>query len=246
MSAIASQITSLTIVYSIVYSDADQRNHQSSASLAFVWGIHRDRWIPRTKGQLRGKCFHSMTSSCIFVTHLITIIIKLEVSPFSLMLYFSVVVYQMCKAGYLLPLLCDYMMARRAYSFVSTLHLLHYHYADLSENIYPNKWNTWQIYFVDCVHKTKYILSVTCIQYAGLFFLGYPILFRQAELWRRASIWRSHRKIVIKQCSYHNNIIDIKDRLPYSKVVYPAIIVLFSCLMEVNHGVRTGPNYPFR
>ena len=38
MSAIASQITSLTIVYSIVYSDADQRKHQSSASLAFVWG----------------------------------------------------------------------------------------------------------------------------------------------------------------------------------------------------------------
>ena len=39
--AIASQITSLTIVYSIVYSDADQRKHQSSTSLAFVQGIHR-------------------------------------------------------------------------------------------------------------------------------------------------------------------------------------------------------------
>ena len=39
--AIASQITSLTIVYSTVYSDADQRKHQSSASLAFVRGIHR-------------------------------------------------------------------------------------------------------------------------------------------------------------------------------------------------------------
>ena len=64
MTTIASQITSLTVVYSIVYSDADQRKHQSSASLAFVWGIHRDRWIPRTKGQLRGKCFHLMTSSC--------------------------------------------------------------------------------------------------------------------------------------------------------------------------------------
>ena len=63
MSAIASQITSLTIVYSTVYSGADQRKHQSSASQAFVWGIHRDRWIPRTKGQLRGKCFHLMTSS---------------------------------------------------------------------------------------------------------------------------------------------------------------------------------------
>ena len=41
LGAIASQITSLTIVYSTVYSDADQRKHQSSASLAFVWGIHR-------------------------------------------------------------------------------------------------------------------------------------------------------------------------------------------------------------
>ena len=41
MGAIASQITSLTIVYSTVYSDADQRKHQSPASLAFVRGIHR-------------------------------------------------------------------------------------------------------------------------------------------------------------------------------------------------------------
>ena len=41
MGAIASQITSLTIVYSTVCSDADQRNYQSSASLTFVRGIHR-------------------------------------------------------------------------------------------------------------------------------------------------------------------------------------------------------------
>ena len=41
MNTMASQITSLTIVYSTVYSGADQRKHQSSASLAFVWGIHR-------------------------------------------------------------------------------------------------------------------------------------------------------------------------------------------------------------
>ena len=64
MTTVASQITSLTIAYSIVYSGANQRKHQSSASLAFVRGIHRDRWIPRTKGQLRGKCFHVMMSSC--------------------------------------------------------------------------------------------------------------------------------------------------------------------------------------
>ena len=41
MGTIASQITNLTIVYSTVYSDADQRKHQSSVSLAFVRGIHR-------------------------------------------------------------------------------------------------------------------------------------------------------------------------------------------------------------
>ena len=41
MGAVASQITNLTIVYLTVYSDADQRKHQSSTSLAFVRGIHR-------------------------------------------------------------------------------------------------------------------------------------------------------------------------------------------------------------
>ena len=41
MGAMASQIISLTIVYWTVYSDADQKKHQSLASLAFVWGIHR-------------------------------------------------------------------------------------------------------------------------------------------------------------------------------------------------------------
>ena len=40
MSAIAYQITGVSIVYSRVCSDADQRLHQSSASLAFVRGIH--------------------------------------------------------------------------------------------------------------------------------------------------------------------------------------------------------------
>ena len=37
MDSIAYQITSLTIVYSSVHSGTDQRKHQSSASLAFVW-----------------------------------------------------------------------------------------------------------------------------------------------------------------------------------------------------------------
>ena len=51
MGAIACQITSLTIVYSTVYSDADQKIHQSSASLAFVRGIHRGPVNSRSNGQ---------------------------------------------------------------------------------------------------------------------------------------------------------------------------------------------------
>ena len=41
MTMLASQITSLMVVYSIVYLGVNQRKHQSSASLAFVRGIHR-------------------------------------------------------------------------------------------------------------------------------------------------------------------------------------------------------------
>ena len=41
MSTVASQITGVSIAYSNVGSGADQRKHQSSASLAFVRGIHR-------------------------------------------------------------------------------------------------------------------------------------------------------------------------------------------------------------
>ena len=47
VSVMPSQITILTIVYSTVYSGADQRKHQSSASLAFVRGIHR--WPVNTR-----------------------------------------------------------------------------------------------------------------------------------------------------------------------------------------------------
>ena len=57
MSAMASQITSLTIVYSTVYSGADQRNYQSSAPPTFVRGV---RWWPVNsphKGPVTRKMF---------------------------------------------------------------------------------------------------------------------------------------------------------------------------------------------
>ena len=57
MSAMASQITSLTIVYSNVYSGTDGRKHQSSTSLAFMRGIHR--WLVNSqhKGPVMQKMF---------------------------------------------------------------------------------------------------------------------------------------------------------------------------------------------
>ena len=57
MSTIASQVTSLANVYSIVYSGADQSKHQNSASLAFVWGIHRGPVNSPHKGPVTRKMF---------------------------------------------------------------------------------------------------------------------------------------------------------------------------------------------
>ena len=49
MGAMASRITSVSIVYSIVWTGVFQRKHQSSASLAFVRGIHRTGEFPSQK-----------------------------------------------------------------------------------------------------------------------------------------------------------------------------------------------------
>ena len=57
MRAIVSQITSLTIVYSFVYSDTDERIYQSSASLAFVRGIHRGPVNSPPKWPVKRKMF---------------------------------------------------------------------------------------------------------------------------------------------------------------------------------------------
>ena len=52
-----SQITSLTIVYSTVYSGADQRKHQRSTSLAFVRWMHRWPVNSLHKGLIKRKMF---------------------------------------------------------------------------------------------------------------------------------------------------------------------------------------------
>ena len=57
MSAVKSQITGVSIVYSTVCSGVDQRKHQGPASLAFVRGIHRSRVNSPHKGPVTWKMF---------------------------------------------------------------------------------------------------------------------------------------------------------------------------------------------
>ena len=83
MSALASQITSVFVVYSTVCSGADHRKHISSASLTFVRGIHRWPVNSPHKGTLTWKMFtfddviimktHESASWIPLCTHFITI-----------------------------------------------------------------------------------------------------------------------------------------------------------------------------
>ena len=68
MGAIASQITSLTSVYAILYSDEDQRKDQSSESLASVRGIHRGPVNSPHKWPVRRKKFpfDDVIMPCLF------------------------------------------------------------------------------------------------------------------------------------------------------------------------------------
>ena len=72
-SAMTSQNTSLTVVYSTVYSGTDERKHQSSASLAFVRGIHRwpvnspHKWpVSRKMFPFDDVIMHSLRCMCSF------------------------------------------------------------------------------------------------------------------------------------------------------------------------------------
>ena len=67
ISAMASQIIGVSIVYSNVCSGADRRKHQSSASLAFVRGIHRGPVNSPHKGPVTRKMF--LFDDVIMVIH---------------------------------------------------------------------------------------------------------------------------------------------------------------------------------
>ena len=100
----ASQITSLTTVYSIFSSGADQRKHQSFASLAFVRGIHKWPVNSPHKGPVTRKMFPFddviMCWSTLRISHLKVYFVKQLSQRFSqtcsgrYVLRFSLVVLQ--------------------------------------------------------------------------------------------------------------------------------------------------------
>ena len=64
ISAMASEITDVSIVYSTVYGRRSKKTLKLRVTAWPLWGeFTGDRWIPCTQGQWRGKCFHLMTSS---------------------------------------------------------------------------------------------------------------------------------------------------------------------------------------
>ena len=78
MTAMTSQITSLTTAYSAVYSSADQRKHQSSASLAFVRGIHRSPVNSLHKGPVTQKM---VPFDDVIIVHCVDMKLSLHIHP---------------------------------------------------------------------------------------------------------------------------------------------------------------------
>ena len=90
MSAMASQITGISIVCSTVCLGANQRKHQSSVSLVFVRGIHRWRVDSPHNGLVMRKCPHLMTSSWYKLPLLFETLFEMDNVPTDLVEIFSV------------------------------------------------------------------------------------------------------------------------------------------------------------
>ena len=128
MSEIASQITSLTIVYSTVHLGADQSKHQSSASLAFVWEIHRwpvnfpHKWPVTRKifpfdDVIMVYCIYAHTTRQWFPTLMLVIIIPLK---FILIIYswFNINKYRLTMTYFIVVLVSDNDMKLRYQCYV--------------------------------------------------------------------------------------------------------------------------------
>ena len=148
MSTMASQITSLTIVYSNFYSGADQRKHQSSASPAFVRGIHRS---PH-KGPVTRKMFP-------FVDLIMNSKVPLQYIP---------------KIMHIVSLCCVLLWFVSDYFYPYASGLLHWYQGNHA--ILQCPWNNLEEYgwighsnvsIIDVTIKTKQSKTHSCVYYMG-------------------------------------------------------------------------------
>ena len=120
MGTMAPQITSLTNVYSTVYSGADQRKHQSSASLAFVWVNS-----PVT-GEFPIQGASNAENISIWWHHVVVLVLE-QHGPGGPRLYlYTAVIFQHADMGWLTTLnLTDCIAAEFRYSPVMNNKMLH-------------------------------------------------------------------------------------------------------------------------
>ena len=71
-------MTSLTIVYSTVHSGADERSHQSSASLVFVRGIHSEKCLSLMTGSWKNSICFSCEYYVLNTAHKSCVILQLH------------------------------------------------------------------------------------------------------------------------------------------------------------------------
>ena len=90
MSAMASQITGVSIVCSTIYSGADQRKHQSATSRAFLRGIHRWPGNSPNKRPVTRKMFPSDDIIMLKVV-ILTTSVSVQGCPFQCTCYFVAV-----------------------------------------------------------------------------------------------------------------------------------------------------------
>ena len=107
MSIMASQITSPTIVYSTVYSGADQRKRQSSASLAFVRGIHRS--AQRASNAENVSIWWRHHDFCLLVKYFLIILMHTPVSSYCYHYHYDILIVDVAVVFVLLFLV---MMTR--------------------------------------------------------------------------------------------------------------------------------------
>ena len=156
MGTMTSQITSLTIVYSTVYSGADQRKHQISTLLAFVREIHRWPVNSPHKWPVTRKMFS-------FDGNVITI------SPL-LDCWHSIKLFKLGR---------KLQRTTKPVSLYSTPS--HYHCANLSEGIELIKYLS-DIYLSSVWVRLNIFSPLSIIQYVGLYVFSLPMYLLMIEM----------------------------------------------------------------